>query len=187
VCLASFLNSSIVFSLIEGFIRVAIFIAYLKAINYIPDIGRVFAYHGAEHKAVNTFEAGDPLELEFARKYSTAHVRCGTSFLFAVMVIAILVFSVVGRPALPLMVLSRVVLIPVIAAVAYEVTFFGASHVSNALVRASLVPGLLLQRLTTGEPDDSQIEVACAALKRAAALDVEAEAPAPVSPADTPA
>ncbi len=181
------IQSSLLFNFIEGMIRLAIFVGYLKLVGMMPDIRRIFSYHGAEHKAVNAMEHGAQMEVAQVRPYSTAHVRCGTSFLFAVMVIAILVFSVVGRPALPLMVLSRVVLIPVIAAVAYEFTFFGANHVNNALVRASLVPGLLLQKLTTGEPDDSQIEVACAALKRAAALDVEAEAPAPVSPADTPA
>ncbi len=183
----SLLQSSLLFNFIEGVIRLAIFVGYLKLVGMMPDIRRIFSYHGAEHKAVNAMEHGAELEVAQVRPYSTAHVRCGTSFLFAVMVIAILVFSVVGRPALPMMVLSRVVLIPVIAAVAYEFTFFGASHVNNALVSASLVPGLLLQKLTTGEPDDSQIEVACAALKRAAALDSEAEAPAPVSLADTPA
>ncbi len=181
------IQSSLLFNFIEGMIRLAIFVGYLKLVGMMPDIRRIFSYHGAEHKAVNAMEHGAQMEVAQVRPYSTAHVRCGTSFLFAVMVVAILVFSVVGRPALPLMVLSRVVLIPVIAAVAYEFTFFGANHVNNALVRASLVPGLLLQKLTTGEPDDSQIEVACAALKRAAALDVEAEAPAPVSLADTPA
>ncbi len=181
------IQSSLLFNFIEGVIRLAIFVGYLKLVGMMADIRRIFSYHGAEHKAVNAMEHGAQMEVAQVRPYSTAHVRCGTSFLFAVMVVAILVFSVVGRPALPLMVLSRVVLIPVIAAVAYEFTFFGANHVNNALVRASLVPGLLLQKLTTGEPDDSQIEVACAALKRAAALDVEAEAPAPVSLADTPA
>jgi len=166
-----YITSSVVFSLIEGFIRVAIFIAYLKAINYIPDIGRVFAYHGAEHKAVNAYEDGAPLEIEAARKYSTAHVRCGTSFLFAVLIIAIIVFALVGRPSLWLMVLSRILLVPVIAVLGYEVIYFGNKHIDNTVVRALFAPGLWLQSLTTREPDDSQLEVALAALNRVVELD----------------
>jgi len=163
--------NSLVFHIIEGVIRLAIFIAYLKVISLLPDIKRVFTYHGAEHKTVNAYEAGVPLEVESVRKHSTAHVRCGTSFLFAVLIIAIVVFAFVGRQTLWLMVLSRVVLIPVIAALGYEVTYFGARHFKNVLVRVILAPGLLLQSLTTGEPDDSQLEIAIAALKKAVEID----------------
>jgi len=108
-----YISSSLVFHLIEGFIRLAIFIAYLKLMTLVPDIKRVFAYHGAEHKAVNAYEAGVPLEVEAVKEYNTAHVRCGTSFLFVVLIIAIVVFALVGRPAVWLMVLSRIILIPV--------------------------------------------------------------------------
>jgi uncharacterized protein YqhQ len=163
--------NSLVFNIIEGAIRLAIFIAYLKVISLLPDIRRVFTYHGAEHKTVNAYEAGVPLEVTAVREYSTAHVRCGTSFLFAVLIIAIVVFAFIGRPSLWLMVLSRIVLIPVIAALGYEVTYFGARHVKNVLVRVILSPGLLLQSLTTGEPDDSQLEVAIVALKKAVEID----------------
>ena len=161
-----YIRSSLVFNLIEGCLRLAIFIAYLKLVALMPDIRRIFAYHGAEHKAVNAYEDGVPLEVEAARGYNTAHVRCGTSFLFVVLIIAIIVFALVGRPSLWLMVLSRILLIPVIAAFGYEVIYFGARHARNGLVRAVLTPGLLLQALTTREPDDSQLEVALTALRK---------------------
>jgi len=170
------IDSPTVFNLIEGFIRVAIFVLYLKLVTLVPDIKRVFAYHGAEHKVVNAYEDGAPLEVEAVRKYNTAHVRCGTSFLFAVLIIAIIVFALVGLPSLWLMVLSRIVLIPVIAAIGYEVTYFGASHIESGVVRAILTPGLWLQVLTTREPDDSQLEVALSALERVVELDRPEEA-----------
>jgi len=171
-----YIHSSLVFHLIEGFIRLAIFIAYLKLMTLVPDIKRVFAYHGAEHKVVNAYEAGVPLEVEAVREYGTAHVRCGTSFLFAVLIIAIIVFALVGRPALWLMVLSRIALIPVIAALGYEVIYFGANHARNAIVRAILAPGLWLQTLTTREPDDGQLDVALAALRKVVEVDQLKEA-----------
>ena len=176
-----YIGSSLVFHLIEGFIRIIIFIAYLKLVGLIPDIKRVFTYHGAEHKVVNAFEDGVPMEVEAVRKYNTAHVRCGTSFLFAVLIIAIVVFSLVGRPSLWLMVLSRILLIPVIAALGYEVIYFGANHIKNALVRAVLAPGLWLQTLTTKEPEDSQIEVALSAIKKVVEIDQLEEAAQPSS------
>jgi len=166
-----YLNSPLVFNLVDGFIRLIIFIAYLKLMTLVPDIKRVFAYHGAEHKAVNAYEDGAPLEVEAARKYSTAHVRCGTSFLFVVLIIAIIVFALVGLPSLWLMVLSRILLIPVIAALGYEVIYFGANHAKNGLVRAVVAPGLWLQALTTREPDDSQLEIALAALEKVIEVD----------------
>ncbi len=168
-----YIHSALVFNLVEGLVRLAIFVAYLKVMWLMPDIRRVFAYHGAEHKAVNAYEAGVPLEIEAVRKYGTAHVRCGTSFLFTVLIIAIVVFAFVGRPSLWLMVLSRVLLVPVIAALGYEVTYFSARHVRNAVVRAGLAPGLKLQALTTGEPNDSQIEVALVSLRKAVEIDQE--------------
>lgn len=171
-----YIPSSLVFNLIDGLIRLAIFIAYLKIMALLPDIRRVFAYHGAEHKAVNAYESDVPLEVEEVRKYDTAHVRCGTSFLFAVLIIAIVVFSLIGRPSLGMMVLSRIVLIPVIAALGYEVTHFGARHVGNVFVRAVLAPGLWLQSLTTREPSDSQLEVALSALRELVEVDQPDEA-----------
>ena len=172
-----YIHSSLVFHLIEGFIRLAIFIVYLKLMTLVPDIKRVFAYHGAEHKTVNAYEDGVPLEVEAIKKYSTAHVRCGTSFMFAVLIIAILALALIGRPSsLWLMVLLRIVLIPVIAALAYEVTHFGGKHTKNRLVRIILYPGLLLQKLTTREPDDSQLEVALSALRKVIEIEQPEEA-----------
>jgi uncharacterized protein YqhQ len=175
-----YIDSSLVFHLIEGAIRLAIFIAYLKLVGLLPDIRRIFTYHGAEHKAVNAYEHGVPLEVEAVKEHDKAHVRCGTSFLFVVLVIAIVVFALVGRPALWLMVLSRILLIPVIAALGYEFIHFGARHARNPLVKAVLLPGLWLQGMTTKEPEDDQIEVALAALKRTLEIDAE-EMPQPSS------
>ena len=177
-----YISSSIVFHIIEGLIRLAFFIAYLWIISLIPDIKRVFKYHGAEHKTINAYEAGVPLEVEAVRKYDTAHVRCGTSFLFAVLIIAIVVFAIIGRQTLWIMIVSRIALIPVIAALGYEVTYFGAKHWRNPLVKVILAPGLLLQSLTTGEPDDRQIEIALTALKKAVEIDEAEEVPQTASP-----
>ena len=157
-------SSSLVFNLVDGVIRVTILIIYLKLMILVPDIKRTFAYHGAEHATVNAYESGVPITLESVRGHSKEHVRCGTSFMFVVMVISILVFSLVGLRSIWLMVLSRIVLIPVIASLSYEIIYFGGRHTGNPLVRAVLAPGLWLQSLTTREPDDSQLEVAIAAL-----------------------
>ncbi len=159
-------TSPLLFNLIEGFVRLAIFIAYLRLVILLPDIKRTFAYHGAEHKVVNAYEADVPLELEAVREHSTAHVRCGSSFLFVVLMIAIIVFALVGLPSLWIMVLSRIVLVPLIAALGYEVIYFGSRHIENGLVRAILTPGLWLQTLTTRQPDDDQLEVALVALRK---------------------
>ncbi len=175
-----YIDSSLVFHLIEGAIRLVIFIAYLKLVGLLPDIRRIFTYHGAEHKAVNAYEHGAPLEVEAVKTHDKAHVRCGTSFLFVVLVIAIVVFALVGRPALWLMVLSRILFLPVIAALGYEFIHFGARHARNPLVKAVLLPGLWLQGMTTKEPGDDQIEVALAALKKALEIDAE-EMPQPSS------
>jgi len=168
-----YITSALVFSLVEGLIRVAIFVIYLGLISMVPDIKRYFAYHGAEHKSINAYEAGVPMEVEAVKKYGTAHRRCGTSFLFVVLIIAIIVFALVGLPSLGMLVLSRILLIPVIAGLSYEVIYFTANHADNPVVRAVATPGLLLQSLTTREPDDGQIEVALAALSRAVELDKE--------------
>jgi uncharacterized protein YqhQ len=172
------LQSSLLFNFIEGLIRMAIFIIYLKLVSLMPDIKRVFAYHGAEHKAVNAYEAGVPLEVEKARVYGTANPRCGTSFLFAVLIIAIIVFSIIGKPSIGLMVVSRVVLVPVIAALGYEFIYFTSRHSTNVFMKALLTPGMWLQALTTREPDDKQLEVALSALKKV----VEMEQPQTVQP-----
>ena len=164
-------ESSLLFNLVDGVIRVVIFIAYLKVMTLLPDIKRVFAYHGAEHKTVNAYEAGAPLDVETVRGYDTTHVRCGTSFLFVVLIISIIVFALAGLHSPWLMVLSRITLIPVIAAGGYEIIYFGGRHSHNGVVRVILAPGLWLQTLTTREPDDSQLEVALAALERLMEID----------------
>ena len=171
-----YITSSLLFHLVEGFIRLAIFLIYLKLTSLLPDIKREFAYHGAEHKTIHAYEDGAELETQAIRRYSTAHARCGTAFLLTVLVIAILVFALIGRHTLWLMVLSRVLLLPVIAALGYEATQFGARHMNNGFIRALMVPGLWLQSLTTREPDDSQIEVAMVALKEVLATDQGEEA-----------
>lgn len=170
-----YIESSVLFHLVEGFIRLGIFVAYLKLIGLSQSLRRVFSYHGAEHKAVNAYEADVPLEVGPVGEYNTVHRRCGTSFMFVVLVIAIIVFSLVGRPSLGLMVLWRVILIPAISGVSYEIIQFGARHEGNILVRAFLAPGLWLQRLTTREPDEQQLEVAVSALKRAVEVDQAGE------------
>jgi len=166
-----YVASSILANLIEGILRIIIFVAYLKLISNMSDIRAVFAYHGAEHKSVNAYEAGVELEVDAVKKYSTAHTRCGTSFLLIVMVLAIIVFSLLGKPPLWWGITSRIVLIPVIASIGYEMVRFAANHVSNRIVKAALWPGLALQSLTTREPSDQQLEVALAALRRVVAID----------------
>jgi len=168
-----YIASALASNIIEGIIRIGIFIAYLKVISLMPDVKKIFAYHGAEHKVVNAYEAGMPLEIDYVKKYSTSHARCGTSFLLAVLVISIFVFALLGRPPLWLGILSRIVLIPVIAAIGYEFIRFGAAHNQNRLVHGILAPGLLLQAMTTGEPNDSQLETAISALKKVIEADTD--------------
>lgn len=157
-----FLPGVIVYNLAEGAIRVSVLIAYIAGVGRLPDIRRVYAYHGAEHKAVNAYEAGDPLDVASVRRHSRFHPRCGTSFLLIVMIVAIIVFSFLGRPPLLLRIASRVVLIPLVAGVSYEIIRAGAR---NRWFRPLVVPGMWLQRLTTREPDDTQMEVAVRALR----------------------
>lgn len=165
------------FNVVDGLIRLAIFVLYLWAVSLMPDIRRVFAYHGAEHKTVNGYEAGVLLEPESVKKFSKAHIRCGGSFLFAVLIIAIIVFSLVGKPDLWLLILSRILLLPVISALGYEVIYFGARHPKNFLVKIILAPGLWVQSFTTREPDNGQLEVAIAAMKAAVEADNPPEKP----------
>lgn len=157
-----FLPSVVLLNLVEGAIRVSILIAYIGSIARLPDIRRVYAYHGAEHKAVNAYEAGDPLDVAAVRRHSRFHPRCGTSFLLIVMVVAIIVFSFLGRPPLVLRIVSRVALIPLVAGVSYEIIRAGARY---RWFRPLVAPGMWLQRLTTREPDEAQMEVAARALR----------------------
>jgi hypothetical protein len=170
-----YIDSALLSNVFEGLIRIGIFIAYLKVISLIPDIKRVFAYHGAEHKVVNAYEAGVPLEVESVKNYSTAHARCGTAFLFIVLIVAIFVFALVGQPTLWIRILSRIALIPVIAVISYEIMKFGAGHTKNPIVRILLAPGLMLQAITTREPDDSQLEAAISALNEVIEIDRAAD------------
>ena len=152
-------------SALEGLIRVGLFLAYVVAIGKMPDIQRIFAYHGAEHKTISTYEAGEELTPANARKYSTIHPRCGTSFILMVMLLMIFVFTFVGQTTVLMRILIKIVMMPVVAGLAYEMIKFSCRHGDWAWVRALVAPGLWLQKLTTREPDDSQLEVAIAALK----------------------
>jgi uncharacterized protein YqhQ len=150
----------------EGLLRLALLVGYVWAIAFLPNVRRVYAYHGAEHKAINALEAGAPLEPWAVARYSTRHVRCGTSFLLLVVVFSTFVFALLGQPDWWLRIGSRIVFIPLIAAVAYEAIKFGARfHERSRLVRWLMAPGLALQALTTREPDLAQLEVALAALR----------------------
>ena len=158
------IESTTWFVVIEGLIRVSIFILYLVIVGFMPDLKRVFQYHAAEHKAINAYEAGDPLEPEVVQRHSLIHVRCGTAFLLYVMVIAIFVFAFVGQPGWFWLIASRILLLPVIAGIAYEVIRFAGKHPTNPILRTILAPGLWLQRLTTRAPSLDQIEVSIRAL-----------------------
>jgi uncharacterized protein YqhQ len=152
--------------LVEGLIRLVLLIVYLFLIGRLADIQRVFGYHGAEHKAINTMESGQPLDVAHVRQASRVHTRCGTGFLLLVMVVSIFVFALVGSPALPIKVLSRIILVPVVAGISYELMRLGAANYRFRVVRWLLAPGLALQGLTTREPDDTMIECSIAALNR---------------------
>ncbi|HEY7347492.1 MAG TPA: DUF1385 domain-containing protein [Ktedonobacterales bacterium] len=156
---------------LEGVIRLVILLVYLWLIGRLPSVQRVFGYHGAEHKAINAYEHGEPLDVAHVRAASKVHTRCGTGFLLVVMVVSILVFALVGNPPLVLRILSRIVLIPVVAAIAYELMRLGATYYRLRFVRWLVAPSLALQGLTTREPDDSQIECAISALERVLAKD----------------
>jgi len=159
------LHGSFEASLLEGVIRIALFIGYLGLMGRLPDIRRTFMYHGAEHKTINAFEAGLPLEPRSVQRCSTIHPRCGTTLLLFVLVIAIFVFAAIGTPPLPVRVLSRIVCVPLIAALCYEWIRFAARHIDQPLMRGFMTPAMALQRLTTREPTLEQLEVSIAALR----------------------
>ena len=160
-----YITSSVLSNLVESAIRLAFVLIYVWGVGYVPDVGRVFAYHGAEHKTVHTDEAGRPLTIGDVRAHTTAHARCGTSFILVVVFISVILFSLLGRPPLLLRLASRVLLLPVITGISYEWLKLGARYQDRWWVKALLLPGLAMQRLTTREPDDQMIEVAIVALK----------------------
>jgi uncharacterized protein YqhQ len=160
------IEGTTLFVIVEGAVRVSVFIAYILVISLLPDLKRVFQYHGAEHKTINALEAGVELTPQNVQRFSLIHPRCGTAFLLWVMVIAIFVFAFVGRPEWYYLILSRIVLLPVIAGLAYEVIRYAGMHQDNRVLMTLLAPGLWLQRLTTREPTDDQVEVSICALQR---------------------
>ena len=159
---------------VEGLTRIVIFIGYLWVIGRTPDIQRVFMYHGAEHMTIHTLEAGQPLRPEYVRTHPTAHQRCGTEFLVVVILLSILAFSLVGKQAPLVMIASRILLIPVIASIGYELLRLGARHRSNPIVKVVMWPGILVQKITTKQPTDDMIEVAIVSLEEAIKADGEA-------------
>jgi uncharacterized protein YqhQ len=159
------------FVIVEGVIRVSIFVLYILVISLLPDLRRVFQYHGAEHKAINALEAGEELTPENVQRFSLIHPRCGTAFLLWVMVIAIFVFAFIGQPSWPWLIASRILLLPVIAGLAYEVIRFAGKHTDNRFLMTLLAPGLWLQRLTTREPSLDQLEVSIRALREVLRLE----------------
>jgi uncharacterized protein YqhQ len=153
------------FVIVEGLIRVTIFVLYLTLLSFIPSLRRVFQYHAAEHKAINAYEAGEELTPEVTQRHSLIHPRCGTAFLLWVMVIGVFVFALFGRPAWYWLIVSRIALLPVIAGIAYELIRFAGKHTENRVLMTLLAPGLWLQRLTTREPTLDQLEVSIRALR----------------------
>jgi uncharacterized protein YqhQ len=167
------IQNGIVQHLVEGLIRVGIFLGYLLLIGQAADVKRVFMYHGAEHMTIHALEAGDPLVVDAVRKYPTAHPRCGTEFLVVVIALSIVAFSLVGRQEPLVMVGSRIALIPVIAAIGYEILKWGAKHRGNAIVRTIMYPGILVQMITTKQPTVDMIEVAIVSMEQALKADGE--------------
>jgi uncharacterized protein YqhQ len=165
------------FVIVEGLIRVTLFVLYLTLISLLPDLRRVFQYHAAEHKAINAYEAGEELKPEVVQRYSLIHPRCGTAFLLWVMVIAIFVFAFFGRPAWYWLIATRILLLPVIAGIAYELIRFAGKHTNNRALMTLLAPGLWLQRLTTREPTLDQLEVSIRALREVLALEARDTGP----------
>jgi uncharacterized protein YqhQ len=167
------IENGLVQHLVEGLIRVGIFLGYLLLIAQAGDVRRVFQYHGAEHMTIHALEAGDPLVVDNVRKYPTAHPRCGTEFLVVVIALSIVAFSLVGRQEPLVMIGSRIALIPVIAAVGYEILKWGAKHRGNPIVRAIMYPGILVQMITTRQPSMDMIEVAIVSMEQALKADGE--------------
>ena len=166
--------STLALNVVEGLLRLVLLLGYLVAISFLPDIRRVFAYHGAEHMTIHAFEHGDPLDASHIEPYPTAHPRCGTAFLLFVVVIAIVAFAFVPRVNLIVDLVVRLALVIPVAAISYEVLRLGAGHEGNPLMRLAVAPGLLLQAITTRRPDASMIEVAIASLEEALAGDAAA-------------
>ena len=160
-----FIASDLLINLLEGLIRLSFLLLYVFLIGLVPDVRRVFAYHGAEHKTINAYENGASLDPIGVSAHSTAHPRCGTSFLLIVVLLSVLIFAFLGRPPMVWRIISRVLFIPVIAGISYEFIRFAAAHSDNPLVKALIRPSMALQTLTTREPDDRMLEVAIAALK----------------------
>ena len=158
-------NTGLVFNLIEGALRVAILILYILIISLLADIRRIFQYHGAEHKAVNCYEAGEDLTVKNARKYPTLHPRCGTSFLIIVLIVSILIFSLITDNRWYIKLGSRILLIPLVMGLSYELLKLSARFKNNMIIRILIFPGLLVQRITTKEPDDKQLEIGIRALR----------------------
>jgi uncharacterized protein YqhQ len=179
--LASILNfnkhtASVVlyYNLFEGVLRIFLFVGYIILVSRMKDIARVFMYHGAEHKTIHCYEHEEELTVENVRKYTTRHPRCGTAFMFVVMIISILVFSLVGWGNIFMNIIFRLLLLPLVAGLSYEVIKF-AGRSDSVISKIVSAPGLALQRFTTREPDDSQIEVAIEALKGVIVEDSEAD------------
>jgi len=168
------------FPVVEGIVRLGLFVAYLLLVGCLKDIRRVFQYHGAEHKTIAAYENDVELTPEVAQQFTTAHVRCGTNFLLTVMVVAVVVYSAIPRPNLWFVIGSRIVLMPIIAGLSYEVIRFAAKNMHRRWVRVAVRPGLLLQRLTTREPDLGQLEVAVASLRAVLTAEQTAEVEARV-------
>ena len=164
-------GSDIISNVVEGVLRLVIFVMYIFGIGLMSDIRRVYMYHGAEHMTVHAMEKGDPLVVAEIRKYPTAHPRCGTAFLLTVMIIAIIVFTLVPRDPFWMVIISRIVLIPVIASLSYEVIRLSGKYSQNFMVSLIMAPSLWLQKLTTRQPDDAQIEVAISAMTAAVEAD----------------
>jgi len=162
---SQFLGGVLIQNIVEGIIRIFFFLAYVWAIGRMQEIDRVFMYHGAEHKSIFTYEAGEELTVENTSKYTTLHPRCGTSFILIVLIISILVFALLGEGNLFYRIWSRIAVLPIIAGLGYEFLKFSGKYYNNRWARILIAPGLYLQKLTTREPDDSQLEVAIAALK----------------------
>ncbi len=157
---SNYFPNTILYNLMEGLVRIGLFLGYILIISQLKDIKRIFQYHGAEHKTIQAYEHGEAMKVENVKKYTTVHVRCGTSFLLIVMVVAIVIFAFLGRPPLLLRILYRVLLIPVVSGISYELIKLAGKFSKYKIVYILFYPGLLLQKVTTREPDDSQIEVA---------------------------
>jgi len=163
---SSLIENRILFAFVEGLFRISIFVIYIAVISRLKDIQRVFQYHGAEHKTIHAYEAGEELTPANAAKYSTLHIRCGTAFMLIVMVVAIFCFSFLPTTNVLARITGKILLIPLVAGISYEVTRIAAKYSNFWLMKVAMAPGLALQKLTTKEPDESQLEVAIHALKR---------------------